>query len=90
MSPARSAAAAFLVVFAGLLAMSTAAQAQTLTTFVSNTGLTEDPNSTSGFNAQSFTTGTNVGGYTISEVSIRLKDVAGRNTRVRIREDSRR
>ena len=88
MSPARSAAAAFLVVFAGLLAMSTAAQAQTLTTFVSNTGLTEDPNSTSGFNAQSFTTGTNVGGYTISEVSIRLKDVAGRNTRVRIREDS--
>ena len=46
-------------------------QAQSLTTFVSNTDLSVHHSSPS-FLAQSFKTGTNAGGYTVSEVDIRL------------------
>ena len=86
-APARHAAAGLLVVFAGLLAVSTAAQAQTLTTLVSNTGEALAIGVTSSINAQSFVTGFNAGGYTISAVQIRLKSVSGKTTVVRIRED---
>ena len=62
------AAAALLALF-GALALPATAQAQTTTTFVSNTGETQ--NSSSGaILAQSFTTGSNTGGYTLSEVAI--------------------
>ena len=86
-APARHAAAGLLVVFAGLLAVSTAAQAQTLTTLVSNTGEALAIGVTSSINAQSFVTGFNAGGYAISAVQIRLKSVSGKTTVVRIRED---
>ena len=66
------AAAGLLLAFAALLALSTAAQAQTLTTLVSNTGETLDTGSTGSIVAQSVRTGPNADGYTISEVVIRL------------------
>ena len=67
----------FLVLFAAiaaLLALSGALalplQAQTTTTFVSNTGEAPGSNSSS-IQAQSFTTGSNADGYTLSEVAVR-------------------
>ena len=63
-------------------------QAQSLTTLVSNTDLTSAGNSTV-FNAQSFETGTNTDGYTVSEVDIFYLDTSsGRSTTVKIRENN--
>ena len=86
-APARHAAAGLLVVFVGLLAVSTAAQAQTVTTLVSNTAEGSMGASTD-FQAQRFATGTNTGGYTISEVQVRLNTTASRSTSVKIRENN--
>ena len=56
---------------------------------VSNTHLSPaKANERSVFQAQSFETGTNVGGYTFSEVNIHLGTVSGRSTSVRIRENN--
>ena len=86
-APARLAAAGLLVVFAALLALPLQAQAQTLTTFVSNTA--QGPGGASNdFQAQRFATGTNTGGYTISEVQVRLNTTATRSTSVKIRENN--
>ena len=72
------------MVVAGLLAVSTTAQAQTATTFVSNTGETgTGPNNE--FLAQSFITGANAGGYMISEVELMLGFLPSVDTLVRIR-----
>ena len=60
-------------------------QAQSLTTFVSNTDLSVHHSSGS-FLAQSFKTGTNAGGYTVSEVDMRLDFVLERSTAVKIRK----
>ena len=76
-----------LVAVAALFALPPQAQAQTLTTLVSNTGEALANGVTSSINAQSFVTGFNAGGYTISAVQIRLKSVSGKTTVVRIRED---
>ena len=83
-APAHHAAAGLLVIFAALLAVSTAAQAQTqtLTTFVSNTGETPESNANK-ILAQSFRTGNNVGGYTLSEVQILMAETADKITQVR-------
>ena len=61
----------------------------TATTLVSNTHLSAT-DSKSSFIAQSFETGANLGGYTVSEVDISLGDVhsRGTSTRIRIREDN--
>ena len=68
--------------FAAFLALSSQAQAQTLTTFVSNTGQTSNGTLIVGSNssftftqAQQFTAGDNEGGYTLSEVVAKLADV---------------
>ena len=53
---------------------------------VSNTGETSS-GTTSAFVAQSFVTGANPGGYTISEVQVRLQTVSGKSTSVTIREN---
>ena len=82
-APARHAAAGLLVVFAGLLAVSTAAQAQTVQTLVSNTGQTVStstayvgPLTGNVFRAaQGFHTGDNASGYTLSSVDLRLGSV---------------
>ena len=87
-APARHGAAAFLVVVAGLCAVSTAAQAQRLTSFVSNTGATEEPGDVNGIQARNFKTGANADGYTISDVRIQLGNATGAQTRVRIRENN--
>ena len=62
-------------------------QAQSLTTFVNNTSnvaaLDKDD-----FQAQSLETGTNEGGYTVSQVRILLGDVSGKSTSVNIRENN--
>ena len=55
-------------------------------TLVSNTHLTWN-NGSSSFQAQSFVTGANTDGYTVSEVDIYLSTGAGRGTSVKIRED---
>ena len=74
--------------FAALLAVSTAAQAQTLTTFVSNTNQTLDNTTGKPIYAQSFETGDSVGGYSISTVQVRLGVSSGATTRVRIKENN--
>ena len=61
---------------------------QTLTTFVSNTERNAQPNGPINRGAQSFVTGASAGGFTISEVEIRLLSGGGSNTRVTIREDN--
>ena len=81
------AAAGLLLAFAALLAVSTAAQAQTLTTLVSNTEETLLSGSTASIVAQRVRTGANADGYTISEVDIRLKLVSG-STSVMIRKNA--
>ena len=58
------------------------------TTLVSNTHLSATDFSSVSFLAQSFETGANAGGYTVSEVDIRLGDVIGRSTTVKIRENN--
>ena len=60
----------------------------TETTLVSNTGQTVNTSGSSHFQAQSFETGANTGGYTITEVQISLRTVtSGNTTLVKIRED---
>ena len=63
------------------------AQAQSLTTFVTNTGGSGITDSDR-FQAQSFETGANEGGYTVSQVDILLGDVSGKSTSVSIKEDN--
>ena len=77
-------AAVLLVVLAGDLALP--AQAQTATTLVSNTAETAVGGS-SNFLAQSFETGANATGYTVTEVQIRVSTATSRSTSLRIRED---
>ena len=72
---------------AGLCAVSTAAQAQTLTTFVSNSERAVDPGSVRDIQAQRFVTGANADGYTIFEVWLRVGTGSGAATSVKIRED---
>ena len=86
-APARHAAAAFLVAVAALLALPLQAQAQTLTTLVSNTGETLSSGFTDFQVAQRVRTGSNADGYTISEVDIRLKLESG-GTSVSIRKNA--
>ena len=74
---------ALLATLATLLA--TPLQAQSLTTFVSNTDLSVH-HSTNSFLAQSFKTGTNAGGYTVSEVDIRLHSGLQNSITVKIRK----
>ena len=76
------------MVVAGLLAVSAAAHAQTVTTLVSNTDSQHDGGSTGNVRAQSFETGFNTAGYTISEVRIRFGSAFGRTTLVKIRADA--
>ena len=88
-APARHAAAAFLLAFAALLVLPPQAQAQMLTTLVSNTGETLDSGSTGSIVAQNFRTGANADGYTISEVDIRLHAGSGStSTSVSIRKNT--
>ena len=77
----RHAAATFLVVFAALLAVSTAAQAQTVF-LVENLAPLRSGFGTSRA-AQQFTTGTHVGGYTIRNVRLHLGPLNG-ETRVEV------
>ena len=77
--------AILLAAFAALLALPT--QAQSLTTFVTNTGGSGITDSDR-FQAQSFETGANEGGYTVSQVDILLGDVSGKSTSVSIKEDN--
>ena len=64
-----------LAAFAALLALPTQAQTQTPITLVSNTETTVTTTN-SAVQAQSFVTGANAGEYTISEVQMRLGNVA--------------
>ena len=85
----------FLVLFAAiaaLLALSGALalplQAQTATTFVSNTGEAPGGNSRS-IQAQSFTTGSNADGYTLSEVAVRhVSSISRDGTIVKVMSDN--
>ena len=83
---ARILTAVLLAAFAALLALP--AQAQTTAiTLVSNTA--ESAGVGSGqFGAQSFETGSNTGGYTISEVNIHVRTASGKSTSVKIRENN--
>ena len=84
-APARHAAAGLLLAFAALLALPLQAQAQTLTTLVSNTDLTPNISSSNAFYAQSFVTGANASGYNISTVKVAFGLTSGTATRVRIK-----
>ena len=57
-------------------------------TLVRNTHLTPQSNDSDQFQAQSFVTGANPDGYTVSEVDIRFGTVSGRDTSVKIRENN--
>ena len=89
---ARVLTAAVVAAFAALLALALQTlplQAQTVTTLVSNTGQTVNTSGSSHFQAQSFVTGDNTGGYTITEVQIRLRTVtSGDTTTVKIKENN--
>ena len=88
-APIRQVAVVALVAVAALFALAPQAQAQTLTTLVSNTGETLDSGSTGSIVAQNFRTGANADGYTISEVDIRLHAGSGStSTSVSIRKNT--
>ena len=78
-----------LAVFAALLALPSQAQAQTVTTLVDNSGESRISSSSSAFQGQSFRTGANAGGYTITEVQLPLAGsiASSATTVVKIRED---
>ena len=76
---------ALLATLAALLAPPL--QAQSLTLFVSNANQSGISDSDA-FQAQSFETGANEGGYTVSRVEILLGDVSGKSTSVSIKEDN--
>ena len=82
-----SAAFALIAIMCAVL-ITTQVQAQEVTTLVSNTSETSN-SSSNGTHAQSFRTGTNPTGYTITEVRIRLGAYAPGNdqTVVKIREN---
>ena len=71
----------------GSLMMAIRGIAVPTTTLVSNTRLNSAISGVSGFQAQSFETGVNPGGHTVSEVDVWVHEVAGRSIRVSIRED---
>ena len=84
---ARALTAVLFAAFAALPALPL--QAQTVTTLASNTGQTVNTSGSSHFQAQSFVTGDNTGGYTITEVQIRLRTVtSGDTTTVKIKENN--
>ena len=60
----------------------------TAITLVSNTHHDVSSGASNSFQAQSFETGANAGGYTISEVQVRLQTVSGKSTSVTIRENA--
>ena len=62
-------------------------QAQSLTTFVTHTS-TSDGGSSNDFQSQSFETGANEGGYTISEIGLFFYDTSGKSTSVKIRKNN--
>ena len=81
------AAVALLALF-GALALPATTQAQSVTTFVSNTGETQDRDSTS-IQASSFTTGSNTDGYTLSEVDVRhISSTSTSGTMVKVMSDN--
>ena len=87
-APARHAAAVFLVVVAGLLAVSTAAQAQAPIQFLYISNSTQPQSEASaGFQAQSFMTGPNAAGYPIIEVRLLVSGADDLSTSVTIREN---
>ena len=65
---ARAAAVAILLAFTALVTLPSQAEAQAEIMLVSNTGETVDSGRNDNFQAQSFGTGSNTGGYTITEV----------------------
>ena len=83
----RRVAATLLLALVAMLTVPIQAQAQSVTTLVSNHGQSVYSISSSTFQAQSFVTGANAGGYTITEVQMRLSSVGGGTTRVKIRKD---
>ena len=81
-------AAAALLALVVALALPTTAEAQTTTTFVSNTGETQDTANGS-IAAQSFTTGSSTYGYTLSEVAFQIGGRNGRSSRlVKVKRDN--
>ena len=71
---ARAAALALAALAALALGVPGEAQAQTVTTFISNTGQPDGSVTTlsSNYFSQQFQTGSNVGGYTLSEIVVSL------------------
>ena len=85
---ARALAAVALLALLGALALPAPAQAQTVTTLVSNTGETPGSSSSS-IQAQTFTTGSNTGGYTLSEVDVRhISSISTSGTMVKVMSDN--
>ena len=81
-------AAAALLALSGALALPATAQAQTTTTFVSNTGETQGTANGS-IAAQSFTTGSSTYGYTLSEVAFQIGGLGGSSSRlVKVKRDN--
>ena len=88
---ARILTAVLLAAFAALLALPAQAQAHRDHNLVSNTHISAPGNAGFFINAQSFETGANPGGYTISEVQIKLFTVPGNPsalTSAKIRENN--
>ncbi len=85
---ARRLATGSLLVLGGLLGVAADAQAQTDTTLVSNAGETRS-STNSAPRATSFTTGSNSGGYTITEIQLWLSSngLADRDVSVKLLED---
>ena len=80
-------AVALLATLAALQALPLQAQTTTVT-LVDNTSGGNVGGSSSKFHAQSFTTGSDPSGYSISTVGIRLATAAGRNIAVLLKEDN--
>ena len=62
--------------------------AQTAVTLVSNTDQTVGAASSNRFQAQSFGTGDNTAGYTLTSIEVRLTDTASKSTSVTVRENN--
>ena len=83
-----SLAAVLLAAFAAFLALPAQAQTPVITTLVSNGHLTVSSSSSAILQAQSFVTGANVDGYTVSEVGVYFTRASGRNTSAKIRKNN--
>ena len=83
-----SLAAVLLAAFAAFLALPAQAQTPVITTLVSNGHLTVSSSSSAILQAQSFVTGANVDGYTVSEVGVYFTTASGRNTSAKIRKNN--